>query len=113
MPNQLFALLTHEDAATGVKLAASSTRIAEDTKRDSSSMKTVAVMTMAFLPGTFVAALLALPSFDWGPAAGQFWVYWAVTIPSTILVFLIWGLLTNGRWVKERLAGSSTGKVEE
>ncbi|KAI5863805.1 glycoside hydrolase family 31 protein [Durotheca rogersii] len=98
----LFALLTHEDSATHAELAAASRRIAEASQRDSSSMKTVAVMTMAFLPATFVAALFALPSLDWrapledGPAAvvqPYFWVYWAVTLPATGLVFALWFLL--------------------
>ncbi|KAK7753995.1 hypothetical protein SLS62_004094 [Diatrype stigma] len=104
----LFALLTHEDAATGVKLAASSTRIAADTKRDSSSMKTVAIMTMAFLPGTFFAALLAIPSFDnWVASQDYIWVYWALTIPTTILVFLVWGCLMNRKWIGNAIAGNS------
>ncbi|RYO86805.1 hypothetical protein DL766_000155 [Monosporascus sp. MC13-8B] len=78
--------------------------------RDSSSMKTVAIMTMAFLPGTFFAALLAIPSFDWGPARERFWVYWALTIPTTVLVLIVWGLLINRHRIAERL---SIGKESE
>ncbi|RYP84081.1 hypothetical protein DL770_005253 [Monosporascus sp. CRB-9-2] len=110
LSSTLFALLTHEDAAAGARLAESNTKIAAATKRDSSSMKTVAIMTMAFLPGTFFAALLAIPSFDWGPARERFWVYWALTIPTTVLVLVVWGLLINRRRVAERL---SIGKKSE
>ncbi|RYO82734.1 hypothetical protein DL764_009567 [Monosporascus ibericus] len=78
--------------------------------RDSSSMKTVAIMTMAFLPATFFAALLAIPSFDWGPARERFWVYWALTIPTTVLVLVVWGLLINRRRIAERL---TIGKKSE
>ncbi|KAL7619684.1 hypothetical protein AAE478_010226 [Parahypoxylon ruwenzoriense] len=96
----LFALLTHEDSATHAELADASRRIAEAAQRDSSSMKTVAIMTMAFLPATFFAALFALPSLDWhaeGAAVVQrnFWVYWAFALPATALVFGLWFLLDN------------------
>lgn len=76
-----------------------SNRHAEAARNDSSSMKTVAVMTMAFLPATFFAALFALPSLDWkGPAVitNTFWIYWVFTIPTTILVFIIWGMFGEG-----------------
>jgi phosphatidylglycerophosphate synthase len=60
---------------------------------DSTSMKTIATMTMAFLPATFIAALFAIPSLQWDKPSvigSRFWVYWAFTIPTTILVFVIW-----------------------
>ncbi|KAI1385579.1 glycoside hydrolase family 31 protein [Hypoxylon trugodes] len=96
----LFTLLTHEDSATHAELADASRRIAEASKRDSSSMKTVAVMTMAFLPATFIAALFSVPSLDWQATNGpviqnNFWVYWAFTLPATAIVFGLWVLLDN------------------
>jgi hypothetical protein len=36
--------------------------IAEETKRDSMAMKTIAALTMLFLPGTFTAVSLLEPS---------------------------------------------------
>lgn len=59
-------------------------------------MKTVAVMTMAFLPATFLAALFAVPMLQWqeeNVVSGRFWIYWAFTLPCTALVFLIWWAL--------------------
>jgi Mg2+ and Co2+ transporter CorA len=64
-------------------------------------MKTIAVMTMLFLPGTFFAALFALPLLQWTePRIIQknFWIYWAFTIPTTALVFVVWNILTG--WTK-------------
>ncbi|KAI1088891.1 hypothetical protein F5B19DRAFT_404421 [Rostrohypoxylon terebratum] len=89
----LFALLTHEDSAIHAELADASRKIAEASKRDSSSMKTVAIMTMAFLPATFFAALFSVPSLDWHADSviqPGFWVYWAFTLPATALVFALW-----------------------
>lgn len=60
-------------------------------------MKTIAIMTMVFLPGTFFAALFAVPSLDWdGPhiITSKFWVYWAFTIPFTLVVFIAWIVLS-------------------
>lgn len=50
-------------------------------------------MTMAFLLATFFAALFAIPSLQWQDGqviSNRFWIYWAFTIPSTILVLIIW-----------------------
>ncbi|PYH94041.1 hypothetical protein BO71DRAFT_477145 [Aspergillus ellipticus CBS 707.79] len=94
----LFALLTHEDAAINTDLAQSSYEIAEASKKDSSSMKAITVLTMAFLPATFFATLFALPTLQWDAETviqGKFWVYWAFTIPSTALIFLMWICLLN------------------
>ncbi|KAK6824973.1 hypothetical protein PG987_012467 [Apiospora arundinis] len=101
--NLLFVLLTHEDALKGADLAELGAEIAAASKRDIASMKTVAVLTMAFLPATFFAALFAIPSLDWKGAAdggesviqSNFWVYWAFTLPATVLVFVIWVVLNN------------------
>lgn len=112
---QLFALLTHEDAATSAELADASRALAAAARRDSSAMKTMAVMTMAFLPGTFLAALFAVPSLDWtsdprhGVIQPNHWVYWAFTLPATVLVFLVWLILDNRRallcFVSKRMLG--------
>lgn len=75
-------------------------------------MKTIAIMTMVFLPATFFAALFAVPSLQWdAPRVIQdrFWIYWAFTLPSTVTVFVVWFLVTNFDMVK-RLLGRSGQK---
>ncbi|KAK4107526.1 hypothetical protein N656DRAFT_785159 [Canariomyces notabilis] len=97
----LFALMTHEDANASIGLAAA-------TRNDSASMKTIAIMTMAFLPATFFAALFSMPSLRWDqPAVVQdrFWVYWAFTVPTTIAVFLVWLLITKRKWIFRGIGG--------
>ena len=66
-------------------------------------MKTVAIMTMAFLPATFFAALFSVPSLKWEQAVvvqDKFWVYWAFTVPFTALVFLVWYLITQQKLIR-------------
>lgn len=62
-------------------------------------MKTISIMTMLFLPGTYFAALFSMPTLQWGDASsivrGRFWIYWAFTIPTTCCVFLVWAASTQ------------------
>ena len=64
-------------------------------------MKTIAAVTIAFLPGTYVAALFAMPLFQWNAETGiglvskHFWIYWATTVPLTILTVAIWIVWTK------------------
>lgn len=69
--------------------------------RDSSSMKALAVITAVFLPGEFMSSLFGMGIFDWqsdsssggdnDPVVGyDFWVYWATTIPLTIIILVLW-----------------------
>ena len=72
--NQMSALnniIMREDVKMNLEIAESSRTFAIESKRDSSSMMTLAVVTMAFLPGTFVASFFAMPMFDWQLPAGK------------------------------------------
>ncbi|RYC59575.1 hypothetical protein CHU98_g6629 [Xylaria longipes] len=89
----VYALMTHEDARINISLAKASKELAEAAKKDSSSMKSIAIMTMLFLPGTYFAALWAVPSLKWGQPdiiQPDFWWYWAFTGPSTLIIFAVW-----------------------
>jgi len=48
-------VLGQDDSKVNIELAKDQKRIAEETKRDSTSMTAIAVVTMFFLPGTFTA----------------------------------------------------------
>jgi len=61
-------------------------------------MKVIAVMTMAFLPATFIAALFAVPSLKWDASPvmqDNFWIYWVFAIPLTAMVFVCWFLASR------------------
>ena len=67
---QIFNLIVQRDmrlnlqmAHTSLEIAETSRRIAEASMKDSASMKTIAILTMVFLPGTAVAVRIPrLPS---------------------------------------------------
>ncbi|ETS76471.1 hypothetical protein PFICI_11858 [Pestalotiopsis fici W106-1] len=95
--NLIFSLISSEENRISRRVAEESAKVAISSKRDSMAMKTVAVLTMIFLPGTFVAAFLSMPLFEWNADTGAYpsstpfqWVYWAITLPLTILLMAGW-----------------------
>ncbi|KAK6839480.1 hypothetical protein PG987_005346 [Apiospora arundinis] len=70
--------------------------LADRARRDGSTMKVIALMTMGFLPATFYAALWSIPVLEEpGLTKDDFWVYWAFTVPTTIVIFLVWDWLND------------------
>ncbi|KAF5336094.1 hypothetical protein D9611_006424 [Ephemerocybe angulata] len=70
------------------------TKIATETQKDNSSMITIAALSLLFLPGTFVAALFSMPFFQTDTSkmsmAYGWWLYPAITIPFTAVIFVVW-----------------------
>ncbi|KAL4747421.1 hypothetical protein BDW72DRAFT_209663 [Aspergillus terricola var. indicus] len=71
--------------------------IAEATQRDSEAMKAIAMMTMFYLPASFVATLFSMGIFNFDFESGRkgtislssyWWIYAVVAIPLTISTFL-------------------------
>lgn len=77
-------------------------------------MKTLAVVTMVFLPGTAVASVFSMPFFNWQDESvllnvDNFWIYWAVTVPLTVVTLVAWTL-----WIRVvRPDGQRHRKEEE
>ncbi|KEF53501.1 uncharacterized protein A1O9_10476 [Exophiala aquamarina CBS 119918] len=95
----LFSLITQRDQNQNLRIANDTQILAQESKRDSTAMKAIAIVTMFFLPGTFLSSLFAIPVFDWDALHGnevvnrRLWVYFAFTIPTTFLVvslYLLW-----------------------
>ncbi|TVY85962.1 hypothetical protein LAWI1_G008179, partial [Lachnellula willkommii] len=93
----VYQFMTQKEAIVTSKIAYMSTMIATESKKDSSAMKAIAVLTMIFLPGTFIATIFAMPLFNWDNNAhplfnDNFKYYWAIAIPLTLFVLFLWGL---------------------
>ncbi|KAL4912949.1 hypothetical protein BDW62DRAFT_9096 [Aspergillus aurantiobrunneus] len=76
--------------------------IAEATRKDSIAMKTIAMMTMFYLPASFVATLFSMGIFNFDfesgrkgtiSLSGYWWIYAVVTLPLTIGTFLFFWLM--------------------
>lgn len=85
-------------------------------RHDSGVMKTIAVMTLIFLPAMGVASVFSSPffsvDFDKAPeylqVATSFWIFWILVLPLTFGVGLLWW-----RWYKAHKRGQrKTGDVE-
>ena len=70
-------------------------------------MKAIAMMTMAFLPATFFSSFLAMPLFQWTQRPiiqSKFWIFWVLTIPTTLIVFLVWSGIIRREVLQKRVA---------
>ncbi|KAI0183768.1 hypothetical protein EV127DRAFT_506397 [Xylaria flabelliformis] len=81
--------------ATQLAHARANIEIAAAAKTDSSQMKTIALVTMVFLPATFVASLFSMTFFDWNPPEGrhispEIWIYVIIAVGLTLLVIGLW-----------------------
>jgi Mg2+ and Co2+ transporter CorA len=113
--------MAQKDSKVNISLAETSATIAQESKKDSSSMKAIAVLTMCFLPGTFLAAIFAMPLFNWDASEGEavvksgFRWYWAIAVPLTVLVLGVWvlAMLLPWRiWIKSLRREEKGGDVE-
>jgi hypothetical protein len=100
---KLFHLAAQGESRTSTQIAASTAKVAEQTQRDSASMITIAAVTMFFLPGTFICAVLSTTFFDFGEndivVSKKWWVLPASMFPLTVGVFAVW---VGWRWWKIR-----------
>jgi Mg2+ and Co2+ transporter CorA len=106
---KLWNLITREDTRSSIALTTSNLRVAQDAKsltelalkvaqdakNDSHAMKTIAFLTMVFLPGTFFAAFFTMPLFDekWIEKR-PLWLYWTLTLATTFVVLAVWAGVT-------------------
>lgn len=71
-----------------------SVKIGEAAKIDSAAMKTISLLTLAFLPPTFICAIFSMSFFNYDQSTGwsmsaQFWLYWAFAIPLTLITSVV------------------------
>ncbi len=85
-------------------MAGQQRRLAHAAKRDSQSMKTLSLLGALFLPATYIASVFSMTFFNWQAGGGDggsgggavvapsLWIYFAITIPVTLLIvtFLVW-----------------------
>ncbi|CZR52311.1 uncharacterized protein PAC_02188 [Phialocephala subalpina] len=69
--------------------------IALSTSRESKHMRSIALVTMVFLPGTFFASVFSMTFFNWSNSdgsivSGYIWIYVLVTVLFTLLTIGCW-----------------------
>lgn len=107
----IYNLTANKDSITNLKIASESTEIARETRKDSVAMKTIAFLTMLYLPATFVCSLFGTNFFALDISADHsttllvsklWWVYVVVSLSLTLLTLLCWIWWLKGRARKPR-----------
>ena len=93
--------MANRDSVTSQTIATESASIAQGARQDSYAMKTIAVLTMFFLPATFISSLLGTNLFvldTSGDGKAQlivselWWIYLVSAVPLTLFTLLVWWL---------------------
>ncbi|POS71541.1 protein kinase [Diaporthe helianthi] len=108
-----------DDALTNRKISQSSIDIAEATRRDGERVRTIAILTMVFLPATFVATVFSMTFFNWTPGEGEavlspyIWVYAVGTAIFTCLTLGSWYFYGQHRQRHWRRSDDTSDSVQQ
>ncbi|KAK0614870.1 hypothetical protein B0T17DRAFT_497941 [Bombardia bombarda] len=85
------------------ELARTNTGLSQDMRRDSSQMRSIALLTMIFLPLSTVASIFSTTFFTWDAGEGEsiissyFWIFVVIAVALTGVVVGAWHLTTRTR----------------
>lgn len=121
----VYSLIAQHDNKENLRMAEISAQIAAITKEDSFAMRTIAVMTIAFLPATAISSMFSMGMFNWQAdeddtvISSRFWIYWAVAVPLTLSVLGLWTIYVHrhkkneGEIFSEKVKRLSTKRKEQ
>ncbi|KAK3340310.1 hypothetical protein B0H65DRAFT_254633 [Neurospora tetraspora] len=123
----LYNIIAQKESKLGLQMAVDQRKLAHAAKRDATSMKSISLLGAIFLPATLLASVFSMTFFnfqdqnsDFSPAGDNssssssggsdggsvtrtvspsIWVYFAITIPLTLIIVVTWLL-----WDKKREA---------
>ncbi|KAB5523098.1 hypothetical protein GE09DRAFT_977065 [Coniochaeta sp. 2T2.1] len=89
------SIVNLRESTISTMLAAQQKRLAEVTRKDGASMKTLAFLGSLFLPGTFLATIFSMSFFDFGTdmhgsVSTGVWIYFVVSMPLTAVIVGAW-----------------------
>ncbi|OGM44099.1 hypothetical protein ABOM_007270 [Aspergillus bombycis] len=96
-----------------------SVQMAQSALVDNTMMKTVAIVSLVYLPGTFVSGIFGMNFFNFDTTesgamvwalSDNFWLYWLVTIPLTLTTMAVWLLWFNRDVITRVLCGWTGGR---
>jgi hypothetical protein len=125
---KLYSVISQQDSLINRQNNKLNIAIASCSKKNSIAMITFTFITALFLPGTYISSLFSTTMFNWQASAASipgsgsdshlsslFWVYWAVTIPLTMVTlggWYVWYRYADRQW-HETLNGSLSQGVEK
>ena len=123
--NLTYNLLANRNSLSSHRTAVESAAIAHEARRDTVAMRTIAVLTMLFLPPAFISGLLGTnlivletPGAGVGGAGGSrivvselWWIYFVLAVPLTLATLGVWWLVLR-RSKKRRRLGRRGGWLD-
>lgn len=90
----LYNIIAQKESKLNFQMAGEQRKLAHASKRDSAAMKTISLLGAIFFPGAYLASVFSMTFFNFqnsGPVvSNQFWIYWAVTVPTTVFIVACW-----------------------
>ncbi|RFU31736.1 hypothetical protein B7463_g4618, partial [Scytalidium lignicola] len=93
----LYNIIAQKQSQLNFQIAGEQRKLAVASKREGSSVKMLSLLGTIFLPGTYIASMFSTTFFNFQNASDmnsdvspRFWIYWAVTIPATLIIVSIW-----------------------
>lgn len=82
-------------------------KIAQETQKDAISMRTIALVTLFFLPATFVSAVFEMPFFEeyFNDHAPLVWIYFVSVFLLTAVVVSLWNI-----WLRRKMRSIHEGE---
>ena len=101
----LFNKISQRDSHLNFLMAGSSRDVAEATRTDGTYMKTIAIVTLVFLPATFVSAVFSTTFFQ---GSSHLWrIYLMVCVVLTLITLALWTGYMR-RWNKKEMQRRKT-----
>lgn len=101
-------------------------------QKDSRSMKSLSMLGIFFLPISTICSVFSTPFFTSSSPPNsvlsnsgnaipvshlaidpQFWMLWAISLPVTMIVFIVWFIFENSTSLKKRLARDARSDLEQ
>ncbi|KAK5629299.1 hypothetical protein RRF57_005014 [Xylaria bambusicola] len=91
----MLSILDQRESRLSLRIAAQQHRLADASKRDSTSMKTLTFLGSLFLPGTFISSVFSMSFFDFSrdlkeSTSSSVWLYFVLMIPLTMFFVGVW-----------------------
>ncbi|CAN8095523.1 unnamed protein product [Discula destructiva] len=90
----LHNIINQRESRLNFEIAIQQRKLAIASGRESTSMKTLTIMGLFFLPGTFLSSLFGMPFFSFtdmeGPVSKSLWIYFIITLPLTGVIVGLW-----------------------
>lgn len=122
----LYNVIQQRESKLNFEMARDQRRLAHASKRDSGAQKTIALLGALFLPGAFLASIFSTSFFnfqngladDGGNSelpvvAKEFWVFWAFTLPITVIVVAGWFYWEKKKESRYKIEDEELGKDVE